>query len=312
MEKKTKTGTFTVTAEEAGERLDKVLAKRYALQNLSRSYFSYLLEEKKVLLNKSHAKKRTVPKAGDLIEVEFELTPEISLEAENIPLNIIYEDEYFLIINKPAGTVVHPAAGHRTGTLVNALLYHCSNHLEKCAADEADLRPGIVHRLDKDTSGLLIAAKTLEAKNMLQKLFRKQQIEKEYHAVCIGNPGSKEIDLPIGRHPTHRKTMAVSPDKGKPAKTICKTVKFDGKLSFVALKLVTGRTHQIRVHMKHLGTPILGDQTYGSPSFNKKYGVDRQMLHARRVKFFHPVTGKEIECIAPYPLDMKKILKYLS
>lgn len=293
---------WIVAEEETGKRLDKLLTERFAQH--SRTYFQFLIENGSVLVNGQRIKKREQPKLGDEIEICFLLTPEISLEAENIPLDILYEDEHILAVNKPAGMVVHPAAGHYSQTFVNALLYHCK-HLQ---GSSDNLRPGIVHRLDKDTTGVLLAAKTTEAHQKLISLFCERRIEKHYLAVCIGCPGDVTIDEPIGRHPVRRKEMAISPE-GKEAISRCRTIKKNGDLSLVEVQLITGRTHQIRVHLKSRKTPVLGDPVYGSMSSNEKYKVFRQLLHAHRVCFTHPITGMKVELIAPIPDDMSTIIK---
>lgn len=305
--------TFFIDEAEAGERLDKILAKRYAAIG-SRTYFQFLIEEGNVLLDGVPVKKRTKPKAGDEVEVEFVLTPELELIAEDIPLDIIYEDDALLVINKPAGMVVHPAPGHWTGTFVNALLFHCQNGMGDwgdASASQA-LRPGIVHRLDKETSGLLVAAKTTAAQQRLIEMFAGRRIYKEYLAVCVGNPGEGEINAPIGRHPVQRKMMAVVPEKGRPALTHFRTLAYDESLSLVSVVIATGRTHQIRVHMKHRGYPVLGDSTYGVPRLNAKYGAGRQLLHAHRLRFAHPLTGAPMDFEAPVPPDMQGIIDKLK
>jgi 23S rRNA pseudouridine1911/1915/1917 synthase len=290
--------TIVITDEEAGERLDKILANRYK-EVRSRTYFQYLIEEHKVLLNGLPVKKRHAPQAGDEAEVFFTLTPEIDVKPEAIPLDILYEDDDLIAINKPPGLVVHPAPGNWTGTFVNALLYHC----REIDATQS-LRPGIVHRLDKETSGVLIAAKNSKAQQRLIEMFAGREIYKEYLAICVGNPGQQEINQPIGRHPVDRKKMAIL-EGGRPALTIVETLAFDGKLSLVKVILATGRTHQIRVHMKSIGTPVLGDSTYGNAQANQKFKAQRQLLHAKLLKLKHPVTSAPLTIEAPIPDDMK-------
>lgn len=302
--------TFFITEEEAGERLDKILAKRLHSAG-SRTYFQYLLEEGKVLLNGAPVKKRIQPKAGDEVEVEYVLTPELTLKAENIPLDIVYEDDAILVVNKAPGMVVHPATGHWSGTFVNALLYHCREAMQSLQTSQ-ELRPGIVHRLDKETSGMLVAAKTLQAQQRLIEMFAGRRVYKEYLAICVGNPGSGTIQVPIGRHPVHRKMMAVLEEGGREALTHFKSLAFDGKLSTVSIVIATGRTHQVRVHMRHHGTPVLGDPVYGVLSANTKYGVDRQMLHASKLRFAHPITGVEMEFEGKVPEDMQKMIKIIG
>lgn len=297
---------LVVIDEEAGERLDKVLAMRFK-EIYSRTYFQYLINQELVLLNGTPAKKRAKLEPGDEIEVHFASSPETELLPESIPLSIIYEDEYFLAVNKPAGLVVHPAPGNWSGTFVNALLYHCGQ-LPEC---ENSLRPGIVHRLDKNTTGILVGAKTLEMQQKLTQLFASRQVYKEYLAICIGKPAEGEISAPIGRHPVHRKQMAIVPD-GKQAVSFVKTIGWNDKLSVVEVVIATGRTHQIRVHLKYQGTPVLGDSIYGNPSLNGFYGVERQLLHAACMRFQHPITGEAIELKAPPPEDMMRFVRKMK
>ena len=288
--------SFFVDSEELSLRADKLLARRFP--DYSRTYFQYLIEKQCVLVNGQPIKKREKLDLQDEIEVCFELTPEIHAFPEDIPLDILYEDEDLLAINKPAGMVVHPAPGHPSGTFVNALLYHC-NTLEANG-----LRPGIVHRLDKDTSGVLVAAKNSHSHALLVALFASRKMEKHYLTLCLGNPGDKVISAPIKHHPTRRQEMAVV-EGGKEAISECKTLAFDGKLSLVSIRLITGRTHQIRVHLKSLGTPVLGDSVYGSSSANALFGAKRQMLHAHTLRFTHPCTGKELFLKAELPKDIE-------
>jgi 23S rRNA pseudouridine1911/1915/1917 synthase len=293
------TENLIVNDEMVQHRLDRLLTLQFP--TYSRTYFQYLIDEGFVLVNGLPLRKKDKPKAGDEIEICFQLTPEISIEPENIPLDILYEDEYLLAINKPAGMVTHPAPGHYTGTFVHGLLYYC-----KSLPNPDTLRPGIVHRLDKDTSGVLLAAKTSEAHQKLVEMFCERKLEKTYLAICVGTPGDGTIEAAIKRHPTKRKEMAVDPT-GKPATSITKVLAFDGKLSLVEVQLITGRTHQIRVHLKHKGAPVLGDPIYGALAWNKKYETSRQMLHAYRLKFRHPVTNAVIDLKAPLPEAFKKI-----
>lgn len=288
-----------VTAEEEETRIDKLLAARFP--RYSRTYFQNLIDSGCVLLNGEPVKKRIVPEEGDEIEVCFQATPEASLEPEDIPLDILYEDEHLLAINKPAGLVVHPAPGHWSGTFVNALLHHCKD----IAPGDDPLRPGIVHRLDKDTTGVLIAAKTLPAHQKLIELFSGRRMEKLYLAICHGRPQSALINLPIGRHPVHRKEMAVLPD-GREAVTEIQVAACNDKTSLVLAKPRTGRTHQIRIHLKHIGSPILGDPIYG-----QRDSHPRPLLHAYRLSFDHPITGSPIRLIAPIPQDMLQWMQKL-
>lgn len=284
-----------ITKLESHERIDKVLAARF--ENFSRTYFQMLIEKKLVLVNGELVKKRTKLEEGDEIEIEFAASEQISLTAENIPLDILYEDEHMIAVNKPAGMVTHPAVGNWSGTFVNALLYHCLQ------LPEQGLRPGIVHRLDKETSGVIIAAKTSIMQQTLVGFFAARSVKKKYVAICSGNPGDCVIETLIGRDPKKRKEMAVVEQGGKEAITHVKTRSCDGKVSVVDLYPKTGRTHQLRVHLKSVGCPIIGDKLYGNLALNKKYQAKRQLLHAESLTL--PFTPP-LEIIAPIPDDMRK------
>jgi 23S rRNA pseudouridine1911/1915/1917 synthase len=290
-------------------RLDLLLSKRFS-GHFSRTYFQKLIEEGLVLLNGQPVKKRVKPKPGDEIEIEFAPLSPVDLAAENIPLDILFEDEDILVINKPAGLVVHPAPGNWTGTFVNALVYHCQELL-KGFQEGSGIRPGIVHRLDKDTSGVLIAAKNSLSQRRLIESFASRQVVKQYLAVTVGNPGNLEITSPIGRDPFHRQKMAVVPT-GKAARSLVETV-FSGKeLSLVRIGLETGRTHQIRVHLASIRTPVLGDSIYGKPSYNRLWMAPRQLLHAESLQITHPATNKTMNFSAPLPSDFEEILKKMG
>lgn len=294
----TQTENLLVSQEEADLRLDKLLSSHFPEH--SRTYFQYLIEQGCVLVNGKALKKRSKSHAGDEIEICFLLTPELSLEPQDIPLDILYEDEYLIVINKPAGMVVHPAPGNPKDTFANALLHHC----KQLGGFSDSLRPGIVHRLDKDTSGVLIAAKTYEMHQALIECFSLRKIKKTYLAVCLGKPPEGTISAPIGRHPVHRKQMCVLSEKGKPAVTHLTLLGHKPPFSLVKLEPVTGRTHQLRVHLEHLKCPILGDIVYGSDSINKKHQIYRQLLHAYQLNFTHPLTQKNLLFTAPIPSDM--------
>jgi 23S rRNA pseudouridine1911/1915/1917 synthase len=296
------TELFFVTKEESGQRLDKLLSLRF--EEKSRTYFQYLIDEGCVFLNSKKVKKRTIVSENDEIEIFFLATPGLSLEPENIPLDILFEDEDLLVINKPPGMVVHPAPGHWTSTFVHALLFHCKD----LAPSSDTLRPGIVHRLDKDTSGLLLAAKTQKAHQNLIAQFHNREIEKEYLALAIGKTPSITLTAPIARHPVKRKEMCVL-ETGKLAITRFDLLSFNGEISLVLAKPKTGRTHQIRVHLKHLNTPILGDSLYGKKC---RYCPSRQMLHAHQLSFLHPITKTPLKFQAPLPQDMKEWLLQLK
>ncbi|MBN9378459.1 MAG: 23S rRNA pseudouridylate synthase [Chlamydiales bacterium 38-26] len=294
---------IVVRENEAGERLDKILASRYPGIH-SRTYFQYLIEQEKVYVNGEVVKKRYQPSIGDEIQIHYILTPEIGLNPEAIPLDVIFEDSDLIVINKPPGMVVHPAPGHSSGTFVHALLHHCKN-LPPDISKNSYPRPGIVHRLDKDTSGLLVAAKTTLTHKRLIEMFASREIYKEYLAICVGNPGHQEITTLIGRHPVHRQKMKVLDEGGREAVSVCDTLSSQGSLSLVRIHLKTGRTHQIRVHMQHVHAPVLGDPVYGNTSVNKKHAVSRQLLHAHILRFKHPITHQSLELKAPLPSDME-------
>lgn len=293
---------FVEEGEET-KRLDKLLFDRFG-GTYSRTYFQKLIEEGLVLVNGEQVKKRTKPSIGDEIEVEFSFPLEVELKPEAIPLTILYEDEDLLVVDKPAGLVVHPAPGNWTGTFANALLYHCKS-LEK---KEGDMRPGIVHRLDKDTSGVLLAAKNLHTQWKLIEAFSERKVYKEYAAITLGDPGNRTIQTLIGRDPKNRQKMAIT-EKGKTARSIVKTLRSGRELSLLSIVIETGRTHQIRVHLSSVGAPVLGDSLYGRQGENKKYKCERQLLHASKLRFLHPITGKEIEVTAPLPGDFTFFLE---
>jgi 23S rRNA pseudouridine1911/1915/1917 synthase len=303
--------SFYISAEEAGLRLDKIVASRYK-EVRSRTYFQSLIDSGKVLINHEPVKKRILPREGDHVEIMFALSREMSLEPEPIPLDILYEDDHFLVINKPAGLVVHPAPGNWNGTLVNGLLHHCNTlSAGGTFTEQSPPRPGIVHRLDKDTSGVILLGKNDAITAKLSTLFAAREVYKEYTAICIGNPGNRVIDFPLGRHPIHRKMMAVIPD-GRPSITHCRSIAHDEKFSVVQLVLETGRTHQIRVHLKTLNCPILGDSTYGNKQTNERWGAVRPLLHSRVLRFRHPITGVIVEVSAPLPEDFTPFLQKLG
>jgi 23S rRNA pseudouridine1911/1915/1917 synthase len=294
--------TVAIAEEDLGIRLDKLLSQYYPEQ--SRSYFQFLIDEEKVLVNGRAVKKQYRPALGDQLTISFIEPTQISVSAESIPLDILYEDEDLLAINKPAGMVVHPAPGSPSGTVANALLYHCQQLEEE---EFESLRPGIVHRLDKETSGVLIAAKHLRAHQKLIEKFSQREVEKTYLVICCGVPKEGVFSAPIKRHPIHRQQMTVSKE-GKEAITHFKVLARRQGLSLVEVRLVTGRTHQIRVHLRHMNCPVLGDSLYGSASLNKKYGAHRQLLHSHHLKIKHPFSEGSLEASAPIPRDMQKFI----
>ena len=305
---------FTVSEEQSGTRLDVFAASAAAL---SRSAASRLIEEGHVLVNGKAAAKKTLLAAGDTVTVEVPEPTATEAVAQEIPLDIVYEDEDLLVINKPSGMVVHPAPGNPDGTLVNALLAHCGDSLSGIGGE---IRPGIVHRIDKDTSGLLVVAKNDAAHRGLAAQLEGHHITREYHALALGGfrESSGTVDAPIGRHPVDRKKMAIVRDASHTAReavTHYEVVEAFGQVTYLRLWLETGRTHQIRVHMASLGHPLLGDTLYGGghTPFEKKHAalLDGQMLHAKRLSFTHPRTGEEMTFTCDLPENFQKMLALL-
>lgn len=285
-----------VTAQESGERIDALLA--HSLSELSRSAIQRLLEEGRVSVDGRPLKKNHKCRAGECYEISLP-QPEISeLVAQDIPLDVVYEDEDLIVVNKARGMVVHPAPGHADGTLVNALLHHCAGSLSGIGGEQ---RPGIVHRIDKDTSGLLIVAKNDFAHQALSAQLSDRSLSRVYEAVVRGNFREDEgiIDRPIGRHPTDRKRMAVTEKNSRHALTHWRVLERYRGYCHVQCRLETGRTHQIRVHMASIGHPLLGDFVYGAPSPEK--GLEGQCLHARELKFIHPRTGEAVHLMTELP-----------
>jgi 23S rRNA pseudouridine1911/1915/1917 synthase len=319
--------SLTVTETEAGERLDRILSRRF--NDVSRARFQRLIAEGHVRVNgETIIEPRHRVKLGAHVTAAIPPPTDMVPKPERIALDVIYEDDALIVINKPAGLVVHPAAGHHAGTLVNALLAHCGDSLSGIGGVR---RPGIVHRLDKDTSGLLVVAKTDEAHQGLARLFsapgRAGRIERAYQAIIWGKPPRPQgtVDAPIGRSPVNRQKMAVTA-KGRPAVTHYKLLNVfpqPGEPSLVECRLETGRTHQIRVHMAHIGHPLLGDRTYGkgftaslkrlSPASRQALeNLGRQALHAGVLGFEHPLSGKPLRFTAPLPRDMAMLLEALA
>lgn len=298
-------------ASEAGERLDRTITAH--LPDLSRSYAATLIEAGAVTLNgQTISKPGQKLRAGDHISITIPAPQPSGLAAEEIPLSIIYEDADLLVIDKPAGMVVHPAPGHAGGTLVNAVLAHVPE-LELDMGDEA--RPGIVHRLDKDTSGLLVVAKRRPAHEALSKQMSARTMLKQYLAVVAGKPGpsSGVIDAPITRDPRDRQRMAVV-SNGRPARTRYATERDLARYTLIRATLETGRTHQIRVHMASTGHPILGDPLYGKRTLKDAatLGLTRQFLHAHRLGFTLPSTGEWREFVSPLPEELQRVLERLE
>jgi 23S rRNA pseudouridine1911/1915/1917 synthase len=316
---------FLITDQDVGNRLDVVLVK--LLPNLSRSNLKKIIELKQVKINNSvvvYASKKL--KKNDNIEINLITNDEIKILPSNIKLNIVYEDKDILIVNKPAGMVVHPGAGNRDNTLVNALIY---KYKKKLSDINGNTRPGIVHRIDKETSGLLVVAKNNNAHSSLGKQFSNHTIKRTYQGLSWGilRPLNGRIETLIGRSRKNRQLMSVTEISGKKAVTNYKTVKvFEikdiPKISFIECKLETGRTHQIRVHMAYKGCSLLGDQQYGKKNLkfkkinkdfeNKLKILNRQALHAKSLGFIHPTTKKFVSFETKLPLDFKKILNLLN
>jgi 23S rRNA pseudouridine1911/1915/1917 synthase len=302
---------IAISADFDNTRLDTVLC---ALdKTLTRSRAAALVTAGEILVNSKPKKPGYRVKAGDLLTGHI---PEFMLEAEvlpeDIPTDIVFEDEHLLVIHKKAGMVVHPAPGNLTGTLVNALLHHNPDILD---IGEEKNRAGIVHRLDKDTSGLMVIAKTEQALCFLQKEFRERRVEKNYLALVTGTlPEDRgEINLPIGRHPVKRKLMTVNYETGKPALTLWKVQKRFKEVCLVEIDLKTGRTHQIRVHFYETGHPLLGDPVYQPGRLRKKKSrAPRQMLHSHRLSFRHPYSGQRMEFKAELPEDFLRVLALLE
>ncbi len=281
--------SFTVQPELVGERIDKFISVN--VEELSRSASAALIDSGSVTVNGKNIAKNYKTRIGDLITVNVPEPKELETEPENIPLDIVYEDSDLLVVNKPKGMVVHPAPGNYSGTLVNALLYHCKDSL---SGINGVLRPGIVHRIDKDTSGLLIVAKNDKAHIGLAEQIKEHSFTREYEAVVYGKlkDPTGTVDAPIGRHKTDRKKMCVTPNNSKNAVTHYRVIDYNNGFSHVALKLETGRTHQIRVHMSYIGHPVAGDSVYGPSKVITS--LNGQCLHAKKIGFVHPITNEEL------------------
>jgi 23S rRNA pseudouridine1911/1915/1917 synthase len=282
--------SWVVDPAEAPQRLDQFLVKRLAPQ--SRHWIQMLIQEGAASVNNRQEKKHYRLQPGDQVTIQMRPRPQPELRAEPVPLDILFEDEHLLAVHKPAGLVVHPAPGNWSGTFANGLLHHVG----QLPGDTSSMRPGIVHRLDKETSGLLLAAKTEQAHQQLIRLFSERQIKKTYWAICAGRPPetSGEISGPIGRHPRHRIRMAISPT-GRPATTQYQVVATHPRVSGLILNPITGRTHQLRVHLQSLNCPILGDTLYGGLE------APRLLLHAQRLILPHPIlqTTLDLTCLPP-------------
>ena len=297
--------SFEVTYEYEDERLDKFLTAIFPER--SRTYFSKLIKDGHVTKDGIVLKANYRLHTDDLITVETPPTEQVEIKPENIPLDILYEDSELLVVNKPKGMVVHPSAGHYSGTLVNAVMYHCGDEL---SGINGVVRPGIVHRIDKDTTGSLIICKTDQAHIHVAEQIKNHSCNRRYRGIVIGNIRDDEgtISGAIGRDPKDRKKMAINEKNGKPAVTHYKVLERFGNYTYMEFALETGRTHQIRVHMASIGHPLLGDEVYGGRHASGKWNLQGQTLHAMKLGFIHPATGEFLEINAKLPEYFEKIL----
>lgn len=297
------------------ERLDVFLKEQ--LPQVSRGILQSLIEDGDIVVNGQQVKPTYSPRAGDVVEIRWPEPVACHAEPEAMALEVLFEDEQIVVVNKPAGLVVHPAAGHHEGTLVNGLLHHCKGQLSGIAGV---VRPGIVHRLDMDTSGCIVVAKTNEAHMSLAAQFEERKTTKVYRAICCGIPAreSGEIQVGIARHPIHRKRMAASEGmNSRDAWTTYRVVEQLNNSALVECLLHTGRTHQIRVHFQYIGHPLLGDSIYGTKANARlktltRYAAPRQMLHAWKLGLAHPITGARMDFEAPFPEDFQTALRLLE
>lgn len=296
-----------VSENENGERLDKIISQR--LDSMSRSAVQSLMEDGFVTLNGKTVSKSVKPKIGDEIKVIIPPPKPLEAVAQNIPVDIVYEDGDLLVVNKPKGMVVHPAAGNEDGTLVNALLYHCKGRLSSI---NGVIRPGIVHRIDKDTSGLLIVAKTDEAHAFLAEQIKEHSFKREYRAVVVGKMPQEKgtISFPLGRSRSDRKKQAVNGINPREAVTHYEVLEHFPGYDYCRFVLETGRTHQIRVHTAYIGHPVAGDSVYGAQK--NSLGLSGQCLHAAIIGFVHPVTKQYLEFSAPLPDYFTDVLKRIN
>lgn len=297
---------FQVEKENTGIRIDKYLSDN--MENISRSYLQKLLKDKSITVNNKAIKANYKVQEGDMVSVFVPEPEEPNILPEEIPLDILYEDDSLMVVNKPKDMVVHPSAGHTSGTLVNAVLFHCKGNL---SGINGIMRPGIVHRIDKDTTGALLICKTDTCHRILAEQLKVHSITRRYRAVVQGNLKDDEgtVEGPIGRHTTDRKKMAINYKNGKEAITHYRVLERFGNATYIECRLETGRTHQIRVHMASIGHPLLGDTTYGSSK--NPYHLQGQALHAMVLGFLHPVTNEYMEFTAPLPEYFLKLLEKL-
>ena len=298
---------FTADIEHEDQRIDRYLTEM--LPEQSRSFFQKLIRDGFVIVNHIIVKVNYRLKTGDVIEIDIPDAVPTEIVPENIPLDILYEDDDLLIVNKPKGMVVHPAVGHSTGTLVNAIMYHCQGNL---SGINGEIRPGIVHRIDKDTTGSLIICKNDEAHRNIAEQIKEHSVTRRFVGVVAGtfSEESGTVEGAIGRHPNDRKRMTINEKNGKPAVTHYRVLQTLKGASFMEFELETGRTHQIRVHMASISHPLLGDTVYGNSK--NPYKLQGQALHARTIGFIHPTTGEYIEVSAPIPEYMTELVRKLS
>ncbi|MDE7251541.1 MAG: RluA family pseudouridine synthase [Acetatifactor sp.] len=299
---------FHIGEDMEDERIDTCVSM--LIDSLSRSFIQKMIKEGRVFVNGAVVKSSFRVKAEDEVRFALPESVEPDIAAENIPLDILYEDSDVIVVNKPKGMVVHPAAGHYNGTLVNALMYHCGKEL---SGINGVMRPGIVHRIDRDTTGSIIICKNDKAHNEIAAQLKEHSINRRYEAICYGVIAEDEgvVDRPIGRHPTDRKKMAVNERNGKRAVTHYRVLRRFQKYTYVECVLETGRTHQIRVHMASIGHPVLGDEVYASGK-RSPFKLEGQTLHAKTLGFIHPVTKEYVEVEAPLPEYFEHLLSILQ
>lgn len=297
---------FDILPEQEDERIDKCISNY--MENLSRSYIQKIIKDGNVFVNEHTVKANYRVKTEDNIRFILPDSIEPDIPAQDIPLDILFEDQDILIVNKPKNMVVHPAPGHYEGTLVNAIMYHCKGEL---SGINGVMRPGIVHRIDKDTTGSLIVCKNDASHNAIAELLKTHDITRKYRAIVYGNIVEEKgtVDAPIGRHPNDRKKMAINEKNGKRAVTHYRVLERFGKYTYIECQLETGRTHQIRVHMASIGHPLLGDEVYSGRK--SPFKLEGQVLHAMTIGFMHPRNGKYMEFEAPLPEYFEKLLSVL-
>ena len=298
--------TFAAEADDVGKRIDVFAAENY--EELSRSGLKKIIDAGGVTVNNKTVKASYKLRTGDIVTMNIPESVPLEIIPQNIPLDILYEDDDLLVVNKPKGMVVHPSAGHYSGTLVNAIMFHCKDSL---SGINGEIRPGIVHRIDMDTTGSLIVCKNDESHVKIAEQIKEHSVNRRYRGIVYGVVKDDEgtINAPIGRHPTNRKKMAINEKNGKPAITHYKVLERFSNYTYMEFKLETGRTHQIRVHMASIGHPLLGDTVYSSGK--SPFKTQGQTLHAMTIGFIHPHTNEYMEISAPLPEYFLKILKSL-